>query len=93
MEKNDFMFVNILYLLTYKPPTSQGPVVVNLNSIPLPSMNLDSLPKSSMPGSHEQEDNGLQTSTNPGVEGINKFGTNTFQIHRWMVVSVVRPIL
>jgi hypothetical protein len=91
MDKNDYMFVNSPYSLAYERPASRGPVLVNSSSPPSPPMKLDSPPMSTETTVRQREVMGPQTSDDPGVEGIDQFGTNTFQIYGWMVAPAFRP--
>jgi hypothetical protein len=84
MDKNDFMMSNSPYSVTYEKPPSRELVVVHSNSPPSPPMTLDSPAEVFTPLNAEWEFVGPYASTDPGVQGIDQFGTNTFQIHAWM---------
>jgi len=85
LDKNDFMHSNSPYSLLYVPPPRRGPVIVNSNSPPSPPMTLDSPVGSGDLVQREREAVGPHASTDPGLEGINEFGTNTFQMQTWML--------
>ena len=85
MDKNDFFFTNSPYSLLYEKLVGRGLVVVTSNSPPFPPMTLDSPVAPAPDVAHAQESVVLQSCDEPGLEGIDEYGTNTFQIHTWMV--------
>ena len=84
MDKNDFMMANSPYSLLYEKPIAHEPTAVLLNSPSSPPMNLKSTIHESDPVNREMELVGPHVSSDPSVEGIDEFGTNTFQIYTWM---------
>ena len=84
MDKNDFMMANSPYSLLYEKPVAREPTAVLLNSPSSPPMNLKSPIHESDPMNTEMELVGPYVSSDPSVEGIDEFGTNTFQIYTWM---------
>ena len=89
MDKNDFMMENLPYLLLYKKFVPREPIAVHLNLPPLPPMTLKSLLHEIDPFHRERELVGPHVTSDPGVEGIDEFGTNTFQIYTWMATHAV----
>lgn len=85
MDRNDFMFSNSPYSLLFDPPTRRGPVVVHSDSPPSPPMTLDSPMERNVAVNRQREVVGAHVCTDPGVEGLDQFGTNTFGVHTWMV--------
>jgi len=59
-------------------------MIVNLNLPLLPPMTLDSLVGSSKSIEEEHKSISPHVSTDLDFEGINGFGTNTFQMQSWM---------
>jgi hypothetical protein len=84
LDRNDFMFSNSLYALEYEIPASRSLVVVHSDSPPSPPMTLVSPADSAPVVDRRTESLGAHVSTDPSVEGIDQFGTNTFQIREWL---------
>ena len=83
MDMNDFLFSNSPYTLTYIRPSARGLEEVLSTSPPSPPITLDSPTDAPRRVRLQMESSGPQCSDNPGVEGINQFGTNAFQIQTW----------
>ena len=90
LDQNDFMFLNSPYSLLYKRPVCRGPVIVHSDSPPSPPMTLESPADRVVLADRQTESVGAHVSTDPGVEGIDQFGTNTVGIRAW-VESESRP--
>jgi hypothetical protein len=84
MDRNDFMFSNSPYSLLYERPLCRGLVVVHSDSPPSPPMTLEFPTDRVVVADRQAEFVGAYVSTDPGVEGIDQFGTNTFGIRTWM---------
>ena len=84
MDKNDFMMANSPYSLLYKKPVAREPTAILINSPSLLPMILKSPLHESDPVNREMELVGPHVNSDPSVEGIDDFGTNTFQIYTWM---------
>lgn len=80
MDINDFMHSNSPYSSTFVRPISRGPVVVHSDSPPSPPMNLESPNDAAFVVMRQPESVGEHVSTDPGIQGIDQFGTNTFRI-------------
>ena len=80
MDINDFMHSNSPYSSIYERPICRGPVVVHSDSPPSPPMNLESPNDTGFGELHQLEFVGAHVSTDPGIQGIDQFGTNTFRI-------------
>ncbi len=52
-------------------------------------MTLDSVANAPQPRQRRQQSVGPHVTPNPGVEGIDEYRTNTFQIQSWLAVPVV----
>ena len=91
LDKNDFMFSNSPYSLMYEIPPTRGPIVVQSDSPPLPPMTLDSPPAAPISVRRGREDIESNVSAHAGLQGIDEFGTNTFQIHAWMAAATKAP--
>ena len=89
MDMNDFMMANLPYLLLYKNPVPREPVVFHSNSLALPPMTLKSPSEETDSIQRETELVGPHVTSDPSVEGIDKFETNTFQIYTWMAFPAV----
>ena len=81
MDPNDFMMANLPYSLLYEKPVLRDPVVVHSNSPPLPPTTLESSMQETDQTQKEREHVGPHVTSDPGVHGIDEFGTNTFQIY------------
>ena len=81
MDKNDFMMANSPYSLLYEKPVACEPTAVLLNSPSSPPMILKSPLHESDLVNREMELVGPHVTSDPSVEGIDEFGTNTFQIY------------
>ena len=93
LDKNDFMFSNSPYSLLYEIPPTRGLVVVQSDSPPSPPMTLDSPPVAPIFVRRGREDIESNVSAHAGLQGIDEFGTNTFQIHAWMAAATEAPAL
>ena len=90
MDKNDFMMANSPYSLLYEKLVAREPAAIHLNSPSSPPMILK-LPTHESDHVHrEMELVGPHVTSDPSIEGIDEFGTNTFQIYIWMASPVVR---
>ena len=78
MDKNDFMMVNSPYSLLYEKPVAREPAAVHLNLPSSPPMLLKSPTHESDPVNKEMELVGSHVTSDPSIEGIDEFGTNTF---------------
>jgi len=78
MDRNDFMMSNSPYSLVYECSRSRGPVLVHPDSPPSLPMTLDSLLERNVNVNHQRETVHLHVSTNPGIDRLDQFGTNTF---------------
>ena len=87
MDKNDFLFSNSPYSLLYEKPVERGPVVLASNTPPSPQTTLDSPAAPVSDVARAQESVDVTSCDDPGVEGIDEYGTNTFQIHTWMTCA------
>ena len=87
MDKNDFLFSNSPYSLLYEKLVGRGPVVLASYTPPSPPTTLDSQAAPVEDVACAQESVVLQSCNDPGVEGIDEYGTNTFQIHTWMTCA------
>ena len=87
MDKNDFLFSNSPYSLLYEKQVERGPIVLASNTPPSPQTTLDSPAAPVLDVARAQESVVPQSCDDPGVEGIDEYGTNTFQIHTWMTCA------
>ena len=78
------MFSNSPYALGYEIPASRSPVIVHSDSPPSPPMTLVSPADPAPAVDRQTESVGAHVSTDPSVEGIDQFGTNTLQIRLWL---------
>lgn len=86
MDQNDYMYSNSPYSITYERPARRSPVVVHSDSPRSPELTLNSPEDEVVEVVRLTENVGPQMSTDPGISGINQYGTNTLQI-RAMVFS------
>ena len=84
MDKNDFLFSNSSYSLTYVRSIPRGPIVVHSTSTPSLPATWDSPVQPPRFKECIREGMGPQTSTDPGIAGLDEYGTTTFQVHAWM---------
>ena len=89
MDPNDFRMANSPYSLLYEKPVPRGPVEVHSNSPPSPSTTLESPTQVIDQIQRKREHVGPHIISDLSVYGIDKFGTNTFQIHTWMATPDV----
>lgn len=83
LDKNDYMFSNSPYTLEHERPAAPEPDVQS-NLPPSPPMLLTSPPAKIPSQERETESVGPHVTSDPGVEGINEYRTNTFQAFGWM---------
>ena len=88
MDKNDFLFSNSLYSLTYVRSIPRGPIVVHSTSPPSPPATWDSPTQPPRFKERIREGMGPQTSTNPGIARLDEYKTNTFQVCAWLAAVV-----
>ena len=86
MDKNDFLFSNSPYSLLYEKPVEWGSCRFSIQHPPSPQTTLDSSAAPVPDVAHAQE-SVVPQSCNDRVEGIDEYGTNTFQIHTWMTCA------
>ena len=91
-DKNNFFFSNSPYLLLYEKPVGRGPLILISKTPPSPPTTLDS-PAAPAPDVDRAQDSVVpQNCDDPGVEGIDEYGTNTFQIHTWMTFAPTKNV-
>ena len=83
LDKNDFMFTNSPYSLSYRPPVGRELPVATSTSPLRDALRLSSPTDKASPVLRSKTTEGASTSADPGVEGIDEYGSNTFQIRTW----------